>query len=207
MGIETTSPKIKMLLLNVADKFGKHPCVPADFIALADEIKVSIKQHISPSTLERVWNYSTRQTSTVSVHTLNLLCEYVGKKNWTEFCQELNKSGVIDSDVIEEKAVLSKSLSVGEQLKICWLPDRECIIEYLGDYKFRAIDCKNSTLREGDTFKCIEFIKGQPAIMDELIQASDLSKTLKRYIAGKHHGISCIKILEKGIAFDGEHRL
>ena len=197
MGIETGSPKIKMLLLEIENKFGKQPGVPADFVALADTIRSSLKQHISPSTLERVWNYSTRTTSTISVHTLNLLCEYVGKKNWTDFCASLNKSGVIDSDMIEDKAVFCKSLSEGETFQIGWLPDRKCVIEYLGEYKFKAISCENSTLQPGDTFKCIEFIKGQPAILDELIQASDLSKTPKRYIAGKHHGLSYIKKIEK----------
>ena len=197
MGIDTTSPKIKMLLLEVAKKFSRQPGVPADFIALADEIKSSIRQHVSPSTLERVWNYSTRNAATVSVHTLNLLCEYVGKNNWTNFCSTLNESGVIDSDMVEDKALFSISLSAGERLQIGWLPDRKCVIEYLGDYKFKAISCKNSTLQPGDSFKCIEFIKGQPAVMDELTQASDFSKTPKRYIAGKHHGLSYIKKLGK----------
>ena len=186
-----------MLLLEVANKFGRKPGAPADFIALADSIKSSTKQHISSSTLERVWNYSTRNTSSVSVHTLNLLCEYVGKNNWTDFCLSLNQSGIIDSDVVEDKAVFCNSLSIGEKLQIGWLPDRKCILEYLGNYQFKAIHCENSTLRPGDTFKCIEFIKNQPAIMDELLQVSDSSKTPKRYIAGKYHGLSYIKKLGK----------
>lgn len=197
MGIETASPKIKMLLLEVSNKYGKTPGVPADFMALADEIRFSLKQHISPSTLERIWNYSTRNATTISVHTLNLLCEYVGMKNWAAFCVSLNESGLIDSDMVEDKAVFSKSLAQGERLQIGWLPDRKCVIEYSGEYKFKAIYCKNSTLQPGDTFKCIEFIKGQQAVMDELIQASDLTKTPKRYVAGKHHGLSYIKKLGK----------
>ncbi|MCH5242538.1 MAG: hypothetical protein J1F67_08965 [Muribaculaceae bacterium] len=197
MGIETGSPKIQMLLLEVVNKFGSRPGVPADFIALADSIRSSLRQHISPSTLERVWNYSTRNAATVSVHTLNLLCEYVGKKNWSIFCSSLNESGLIDSDMVEDKAVFCKSLSEGERLQIGWLPDRKGVVEYLGDYKFKAISCENSTLKPGDTFKCIEFIKGQPAVMDELLQASDSSKTPKRYIAGKQHGLSYIKKLGK----------
>lgn len=199
MGIETTSPKIKMLLIEVADKFGNQPTVPADFIALADSMKSKLKQHISPSTLERVWNYSTRNTSAVSVHTLNLLCEYIGKKNWTEFCQSLNEAGLIDSDVIEDKTILSVSLIVGERHQFGWLPDRECIVEYLGDYKFKAVSCKNSTIKAGDTFKCIEFIKGQPAIMDEFRQTTNEVSSSKRYIAGKHHGLSFIKKIGKPI--------
>lgn len=59
----------------------------------------------------------------------------------------------------EEKAILSKSLFVGERLIICWLPDRECIIEYLGDYKFKPIECKNSTIKAGDTLNVLNSLR------------------------------------------------
>lgn len=184
-----------MLLLEAANKFGRQPEVPADFIALADSIKSALRHHISPSTLERLWNYSTRTASSVSVHTLNLLCEYVGKKNWKVFCSSLNETGLIDSDMIEDKAIFSNSLNPGERLEIGWLPDRKCVIEYLGEYKFKAIQCENSTMQPGDTFKCIEFIKNQPAIMDEFTPFGESGESYKRYTAGKYHGLSFIKKL------------
>ena len=197
MGIESTSPQIKALRLEVEKKYGKKLEVPADFMALSDRIIEILKQNISPSTLERVWNYSTRRNAVISSHTLNLLCEYIGKKDWTDFCKFLNESGIIDSDVVAGEYVKSNDLSIGERLQIGWLPNRDCIIEYTGDYKFKAIHCENSTLKSGDTFRCIEFIKGQPAIMDEFIQSEGDNKGLQRYIAGKSHGLSFIKRIGK----------
>ena len=193
MGIESTSPKIKALRGEIEKKFGKKLEVAADFQALADNLFDTLKQHISSSTLERVWNYSTRKNFKVSLHTLNLLCNYIGKNDWHEFCGHLNETGIIDSEIVEGENVRASSLSKGELLQISWLPDRKCLIEYMGDYRFRAISCENSTLQPGDTFRCIEFIKNQPAIMDELIQSKDQDKKPKRYIAGKLHGLSCIK--------------
>lgn len=183
--------------MQVEKKFGRKCEVPADFVALADRIQEFLKQHISPSTLERVWNYSTRGRSSISMHTINILCEYISKNDWTTFCKSLNESGIIDSDMIEGENVAVSSLSVGDIVEIGWLPDRKCEIEYLGDYKFRAIRCENSTMQPGDTFKCVEFIKNQPAILDDFIQAGNTDICHKRYIAGKHHGLSFIKKLSQ----------
>ena len=193
MGIESSSPQIITLRQHVEAKFGRKPCVPADFVALADNLRETIKEHISPTTLERVWNYSTRSATTLSAHTLNLLSKYIDRKDWSDYCQSLNEAGIIDSDMIDGVAVYSDSLSPGDRLQLGWVPDRNCIIEYLGDYKFIAISCENSTLRPGDTFKCLEFILHEPAIMDQLIQAVDPNKIPKRYVAGKVNGLSYIK--------------
>lgn len=193
MGIESGSPQIMALRLDVEKKYGKKPEVPADFVALADDLAENLKQYISPSTLERVWNYSTRKNNTLSAHTLNLLCQYTGRKDWEDFCKVLNEDGVIDSDMVEGEHLKSSDLTAGDRLEIKWMPNRRCVIEYLGDYKYKAIECENSTLQPGDTFKCIEFIKNQPAIMDDFIVSGDGAGKAKRYIAGKYHGLSSVK--------------
>lgn len=196
MGIKSSVPQIKMLRLEVEKKFGKKCEVPSDFVGLTDQIELILKQHISPSTLERVWNYSTREQCAISMHTINILCEYIGCSDWTTFCKSLNESGVIDSEMVEGEYIPGNSLLIGDRLEIGWLPDRKCVIEYLGEYKFRAIHCENSTMQAGDTFKCVEFMKNQPAIMDEFIQSGDPDQFPKRYVAGKHHGLSFISILK-----------
>ena len=197
MGIESGLPQIMALRLAVEKKYGKKCDVPADFVALADKIKRTLKQHISPTTLERVWNYSTRTQATISIHTLNILSEYIDKEGWTDFCKSLNVSGIVDSDMVMGEYVESKSLVIGDRIEIGWMPDRKCVVEYLGDYKYRAIHCENSTMLPGDTFKCVEFIKNQPAIMDEFLKAGEAGKSHQRYIAGKQHGLSFIKKLKE----------
>ena len=98
--------------------------------------------------------------------------------------------------MVEGEYLSVDSLSTGDRIEIGWMPNRKCVIEYLGDYKFRAIYCENSTIQPVDTFKCVEFIKNQPAIMDEFIQSGNTDKTSRRYIAGKHHDLSFIKKLD-----------
>lgn len=196
MGIESTSSKMLALRIEVEKKFGKKCEVPADFVALAEGIRTFLNQHISPSTLERVWNYSTRRPRTISSYTINLLCEYVGMKSWSEFCKFLNEAGIVDSDIIEGESIQSRELNEGDKIKIGWMPDRVCVIEYLGDCKYKALRSENATIQPGDTFRCIEFIKNQPAIMDEFTQAKDPDNSSKRYIAGKIYGLSYVKKLE-----------
>lgn len=196
MGIERQSPKISLLKLKVETIFDRSLKVHNDFVVLASEIEAKLKQHISETTLERVWGYSMRGYDSVSLHTLNLLCRYAGFESWTKFCESIQEEGIKDSDLFEGEGILSSSLSPGDMLKIGWLPDRECIIKYCGDYRFIAVECKNATMKKGDTFSCIEFRKNQPAVMDNFISVTDPTKTPRRYIAGVKHGLNLLSLLK-----------
>ena len=195
MGIESSSPKLAALRIAVEKKFGKIPKVHNDFISLADSIEITLHQHISETTLERVWNYSKRGYATVSLHTLNLICRYIGKNDWQHFCDSLAESGLIDSDMFECDAIRSKDLKIGEKLQIGWLPDRLCMVEYLGNHRFMAIECENSTIQPGDTFHCLEFILHQPVNMDYFQKRGEKSNNNIRYVAGKMNGITTLRKL------------
>ena len=91
MGIDSSSPKLAALRLTVEKEFGKIPKVHNDFIELADSIKNKLHQHISETTLERVWNYSNRGYDSVSLHTLKLLCLYIGKRAGIFFLRKPNR--------------------------------------------------------------------------------------------------------------------
>lgn len=131
----------------------------------------------------------------MSLHTLNLISRYIGKKDWQHFCDSLAESGLIDSDMFEGEAIRSVDLKIGDKLQLGWLPDRLCVVEYLGNNRFRALECENSTIQPGDTFSCIEFRLNLPAIMEHFIAAGNDSLTPKRYVAGLKHGISYLKKL------------
>ena len=195
MGIESTSPKIAALRLEVEKEFLKIPKVHNDFVELGDSIESKLKQHISETTLERVWNYSNRGYNTVTLHTLNILCRYIGKKDWQDFCDSLSESGLIDSDMFEGMAIKSEELKIGDRLQIGWLPDRICVIEYLGDNSFVALECENSTMQPGDMFHCLEFILHQPLNMDCFQKKGEKSNSSLRYVAGKMNGITTLRKL------------
>ena len=195
MGIESTSPKIAALRLGVEKEFHKIPKVHNDFVELGEAIESKIKKHISETTLERVWNYSNRGYNTITLHTLNLLCQYIGKKDWQDFCDSLAEEGIIDSDMFECVAIKSKDLKIGDKLQIGWMPDRLCIVEYVGDNRFVASECNNSTMQPGDSFQCLEFILNQPVNMDNFIKSGKESNRNLRYVAGKVNGITTLKKL------------
>ena len=195
MGIDSFSPQIAMLRKKTEATWGKVPIVHNDFLELAESIKSSLRKHISETTLERVWGYSIRGYKTVSIHTLNLLSEYTGAGSWENFCSSLREEGISDSDMFEDNYICSDELNIGDRIQLRWLPDRECIVEYLGNNKFIAVESENSTIKPGDTFSCIEFRLNRPAVMDRFIASNQDSSNPKRYVAGLKHGISYLKKL------------
>lgn len=192
MGISSQQPQITALRKCVQERFGKALEVHNDFVLLAENIFMIIHAHISETTLERVWNYSTRGYSTVSLHTLNLLCKYCGKENWESFCREQNTNSG-DSGLFDEESVTSADLKTGDRLKIGWLPDRVCIVRYLGDNNFIAEECENSTMKLGDTFTCVQFILHQPVNLENFTNSSG---THTRYSIGRKHGLTMLRKIE-----------
>ena len=77
MGIENNIPQIAALRQRVEQRFGNPLDVHSDFLQLVAEIEKELREHISESTLERVWGYSTRGYNSVSLRTLNVLAKYI----------------------------------------------------------------------------------------------------------------------------------
>ena len=87
MGININTPQIIALRNEVERIFGKitsHSYLQK----LSEEIEYKCKEHVSVSTLERLWNYSTRNVNNISVRILDIISCFVGAENWEHFCQE-----------------------------------------------------------------------------------------------------------------------
>lgn len=195
MGIESGSPKIALLRTKIESHLDKKPEVHNDFVEIAQSICSSIGKYISETTLERVWNYSNRGYQSVSRYTLDILCEFAGFISWDNFCKIIREEGLKDSDMFEDNSICSEDLLEGDRLQFGWLPDRMCTVKYLGNNRFIAETCENSTMQPGDSFSCIEFMLNHPAVMDQFIAADDPDHTPRRYVAGLEHGLSFLKKL------------
>lgn len=201
MGINSNIPQIATLRKVIEGSISFPLSVHGDFLKLSLLIGQKIGEHISESTLERVWGYSTRHYDTVSVRTLNVLCRFIGKGSWKEFSEELKGAISGDSEMFASTAVFSSDLSVGSRLRLGWLPDRVCVIRYLGDNRFIAEETLNATIQPGDTFSCMQFQKGLPVCMDKFIRACDSpaaccsSHESLRYIVGQHSGLTLLEML------------
>ena len=66
---------------------GRRMQTPKDFDFLSEMIFDKIHQHISPTTLKRLWGYLS-EPATPRISTLNLLAQFVDYDSWEAFCKE-----------------------------------------------------------------------------------------------------------------------
>ena len=192
MTIKSDIPQICALRERIENKLGKTLNTHSDFVELTSLIELELRQHISESTLERVWNYSTRGYDTVSLRTLNVLSNYAIGSNWNAFCDLLMKENKIESEVFNLEVISTQDLNIGDKVRIGWLPNRICVVRYLGENNFVAEHCENSTMKEGDTFVCHQFILGKELVMSDFRQSPNNPE--KVYIVGKEHGITTLNL-------------
>lgn len=192
MAVESSLPQIASIREKIENIFGKPLMTHNDFVELASSIRNKTHKHISETTLERVWNYSTRGYNNISLYTLNVLSEYAGYYDWQKFCEELKKENDSDSDMFDDPVLFSKNMQPGDRIKLGWMPDRLCFIKYLGNNRFIAEECNNSTMKEGDIFSCLEFRINHPVVMTDF-QSADGKVKGRTYVAGIKEGITYLK--------------
>lgn len=81
---------------------------------------------------------------------LSSVVECLGYKNWDSFCDIKSRHTTLHSffDPLELKV---ESMEVGKSYIVGWFPQYYILVEYIGKYKFRIIDCSsNSKLQVGD---------------------------------------------------------
>lgn len=214
MSIVSDIPQITALRQRVEKTFGRRPQVHSDFLELVAGIETALRQHVSESTLERVWGYSTRGYKRVSLRTLDVLAKYAGAESWDEFCAGLKRESVVESEMFSCKAVRTADLQVGDRLRIGWRPDRICTVRYVGGNRFVAEECENSKMRAGATFSCSIFQLGRELVMDDFVNG-DTALTAaeriftnpmpaesgngelphRRYAVGSRHGLTTLELL------------
>ena len=74
------------LIESVEAVAGRKMQTPKDFDFLSELIFDRLRQHISATTLKRLWGYLP-ETSAPRLSTLNLLSQFVGCESWEAFCE------------------------------------------------------------------------------------------------------------------------
>ena len=140
MAIKTNTPEIVALKQAVEKRFG-HPIESrTDFTLLAYDIERTTNNHIAENTLRRLWGRIAAY-DTVFTRTLDVMCKYIGHEHWKNFCTFLKKETNSDSDIVKQgMSIKVEDLTPGDKIRIGWLPDRVCIVEYVGGRTFKAID-------------------------------------------------------------------
>ena len=195
MSIKIETPQIKTLLSEIDTILG-HTNGHDKFVKLSNIIEEKCKEHISITTLERIWGYSTRNASNVSERTLDILAGVVGAKSWNDFCTL--QSSKKESEIFEnDDTVNCDNIEKGTVIRIGWQPDRMCEIEYLGDYRFVATRTENATIEPGDTFRCLKIQKGRELLMDNFTRSDESEVSNAQYLVGKINGLSVVEIIAK----------
>ena len=150
---QTNSIAINQLKRAVEVRFGHVPSGPADFGELSIAIFKTTGERISSDTLSRIWGYK-KGYSSVRQSTVRVLEQYAKANE--------------ESDFIHTNAIHADECQKGDRVRIAWLPDRICVLSYLGNYRWRVEDTVNGKLHAGDTFSCRTMAQDHPLIVDHL---------------------------------------
>lgn len=162
-----------------------------DFIWLSELLAQRLGEQVSPSTLRRLWGYSHEAVSPRK-YTLDVLSRFVLYDDFDDFCRNVSDASPQSGLCLGDKVSVS-DLRPGDTLAIRWMPDRYCLVRYLGEARFVIVEAENTKLAEGDTFTAHLFINHEPAFLDDLIH---LGQGPLRYIAGKQSGVTVERVGE-----------
>lgn len=190
MAIQTDLPQIAALRIAVEKRFGRPIESQYDYTLLGEDIEQVTREHMAENTLRRLWG-SISGYDTAHRRTLDVLCRYAGFNGWTAFCDHIASAEGRESTLLAGGySIRTEELHPGDRLRIGWLPDRECIIEFRGGRTFRAIDCRNATLQSGDCFECSLLIRDFPLAVDHFVHDG---KVYARYVMGRDHGLTLLE--------------
>lgn len=162
---------------------------PADFEYLSEQIQKAIGEYLSPTTLKRVFGHIPYDGQ-LRPTTLSILARYAGYNGWQDYLDKQH----VESGFVATQRISSRELSKGQKISLAWNPDRECLIEYLGEERFVVLHAKNCKLQIGDQFTTIQFILGQPLTATNVVSVREPLQQ-DTYIAGAKTGLTKIELL------------
>lgn len=158
---------------------------PKDFDFLEKQIEGYVGEHISVSTLKRLWGYVT-SNSEISVYTLNVLSHMIGYASWSEFCQSRCVAEEESSHKIICRKLFTSALSPGTKISLVWRPDRKLLVRFEGQDLFVVLESTNSKLAAGDIFHCAQFVEKMPLFLSGLYRKG---MPPCDYVCGRQGGI------------------
>ena len=173
----SNSIAISQLKKAVEARFGHVPSGPADFGALSIAILKTSGERLSADTLSRIWGYK-KGYSSVRQSTVRVLEQYAKANE--------------ESDFIHTIAIHADKCKIGDRVRIAWLPDRICVLSYLGNYRWRVEEAVNCKLHVGDTFSCRVMAQGEVLNVDHVVTTNG---TFEGYYMGRKNGLTLVERL------------
>jgi len=190
--VESHRPELELLKKKVEEKEGIRPAAPSDFLTLTAHINNVIDGQLNEYTLMRLWGYL-RKYKSIRHSTLDLLANYVGYKNWSDFLDAEKAQMKEESGLVVKPSIHTQNLNEGDRIRIAWLPDRVTTLTYLGNCKFIIDESENASWKKGETFCCRTFTIGEPLYVDNL---THLDGTIDAcYCVGMRNGLTVAEML------------
>lgn len=184
-------PEITELLALVEKKYNRNLQTTTDFEEFSYHFKQQTGEHISASTLKRLWGY-VNDNHMPRQHTLDILAKYINHEDFSHFCAWLKESTTYNSSFFTTKQLLSKELIPGQEIEIGWSPNRYLKLRYQGNGEFLITKALQSKLQEGDRFETTTFFLGEPLFLPYILR--DETRT-SPFIAGRNGGLTFINQL------------
>ena len=165
--MQTTKPEIEKLKRCIEENLNRKIATSTDFIFLSGAVWDRTHETISSSTLKRLCGY-VKGYDKMHDSTMEILSHFLGYNSWDDFLDKTGRES--DSDPVLSPHVNTENLTVGNRVKVSWMPNRRCTFRYLGEKKFIVEDALNSKLKVGNTFYCDLFILHEPLYLSNLIQ-------------------------------------
>lgn len=173
----------------VIRQLGRSLESPRDFEYLSEQIQVVTGEYLSSTTLKRLFGYIP-QTSEPRVTTLSIIARYIGYKGWQDYLT----SNHTESDFVAAKKIMTKELAIGQKITLAWNPDRECMIEYLGNNRFVVLHAANAKMQVGDQFTATQFVLGQALTAMDYMAVREPNTKQDTYIAGAQSGLTKLEL-------------
>lgn len=196
--IPASTPSISVLIKAVISRYNETKSAddkPLDttegIFTLKDKY---LNAKICDDTLRRLLGIKPGYKS-VRKFTLDVLSQYVGYADWEDFNVRNADSEGVQSYINTKNAdIVSARLSEGDRVELSWLPDRKCLLEYMGENKYKVLESINSgTLALSDTLCFSAVTLGEPLKADNLQKSGVVYKEV---ILGKKDGISYAKVIK-----------
>lgn len=184
-------PEIIELLTSVENKYGQRLNTTSDFEEFSQHLSSLHNQHLSSSTLKRLWGYVNYPHSP-RVHTLDALAQFVGYTHFEHFCESLKTTPAYNSSFISARQILSRELNLDCKLEIGWSPNRYLRLTYKGNSRFEVEESQNSKIQKGDIFETSYFVIGQPLSLPYILREG---KYTLPFVAGRNGGLTLLNTL------------
>lgn len=170
---------------------GRTMHTPKDFEQLSGAINSRLGVMLSRNTLRRLWG-NMQDVAQPRRSTLDFVACFLGYTDMDDFIAQAGKELTDTSNPVMSRRIhVGTELRKGDRLRLTWLPDRVCDVEYNGSLHFCVTASKNTKLKAGDTFLCGLVIEGEPLYLDQLQRGNAPGVA---YVCGKQGGVRFEKI-------------